>query len=82
MLGFMMTYIDTMNYIASVGDASFKFLTYQLSMVGYWLTMATTGNGGLGFDSGEEAWETATTSKEGSRRANYPILTQGGSDKT
>ena len=24
--------------------------------------------------------ETATTSKEGSRRANYPILTQGGSD--
>ncbi len=23
----------------------------------------------------------ATTSKEGSRRANYPILTQGGSDK-
>eukprot|EP00415_Alexandrium_ostenfeldii_P002793 UN2793 len=22
----------------------------------------------------------ATTSKEGSRRANYPILTQGGSD--
>jgi hypothetical protein len=25
--------------------------------------------------------EMATTSKEGSRRANYPILTQGGSDK-
>jgi hypothetical protein len=24
--------------------------------------------------------EMATTSKEGSRRANYPILTQGGSD--
>ena len=24
----------------------------------------------------------ATTSKEGSRRANYPILTQGGSDNT
>jgi hypothetical protein len=24
--------------------------------------------------------ETATTSKEGSRRVNYPILTQGGSD--
>ncbi len=24
--------------------------------------------------------ETATTSKEGSRRANYPILIQGGSD--
>ena len=49
-------------------------------MVVYWTTMALTGNGGLGFDSGEGAWETATTSKEGSRRANYPILTQGGSD--
>ena len=62
-------------------DASFKFLPYQLWMVGYWPTMALTGNGELGFDSGEGAWETATTSKEGSRRANYPILTQGGSDK-
>ena len=62
-------------------DASFKFLPYQLSMVVYWTTMALTGNGELGFDSGEGAWETATTSKEGSRRANYPILTQGGSDK-
>ena len=60
---------------------SFKFLPYQLSMVVYWTTMAITGNGELGFDSGEGAWETATTSKEGSRRVNYPILTQGGSDK-
>ena len=50
-------------------------------MVEYWPTMAFTGNGELGFDSGEGAWETATTSKEGSRRANYPILTRGGSDK-
>ena len=50
-------------------------------MVVYWPTMALTGNGELGFDSGEGARETATTSKEGSRRANYPILTQGGSDK-
>ena len=62
------------------GDGSFKFLPYQLWMVGYWPTMALTGNGELGFDSGEGAWETATTSKEGSRRVNYPILTQGGSD--
>jgi hypothetical protein len=38
--------------------------------------MAITGNGRLGFDSGEGAWEMATTSKEGSRRVNYPILTQ------
>ena len=64
-----------------VGAVSFKFLTYQLSTVGYWPTVALTGNGELGFDSGEGARETATTSKEGSRRANYPILTQGGSDK-
>ena len=63
------------------GDDSFKFLTYQLPTVGYWPTVALTGNGELGFDSGEGAWETATTSKEGSRRVNYPILTQGGSDK-
>ena len=64
-----------------VGAASREFLTYQLSTVGYWPTVALTGNGELGFDSGEGARETATTSKEGSRRANYPILTQGGSDK-
>ena len=36
-------------------DASFKFLPYQLWMVGYWPTMAFTGNGELGFDSGEGA---------------------------
>ena len=63
------------------GDVSSEFLTYQLPTVGYWPTVALTGNGELGFDSGEGACETATTSKEGSRRANYPILTQGGSDK-
>ena len=62
-------------------DKVIKFLTYQLPTVGYWPTVALTGNGELGFDSGEGAWETATTSKEGSRRVNYPILTQGGSDK-
>jgi len=27
------------------GGGSFKFLPYQLSMVGYWPTMAVTGNG-------------------------------------
>ena len=37
------------------GDGSFKFLPYQLSMVGYWPTMVATGDGELGFDSGEEA---------------------------
>jgi hypothetical protein len=68
--------------MASAGDRSFKFLTYQLSTVRYWPTVAVTGNGEFGFGSGEGAnFETATTSKEGSRRANYPILTQGGSEK-
>ena len=36
-------------------DSSFKFLTYQLPSVRYWLTEAVTGNGELGFDSGEGA---------------------------
>ena len=71
-----------MNCRACAGNHVFVCLTYQLSMVRYLLTMVMTGNGGLGFDSGEEAWGTATTSKEGSRRANYPILAKGGSDKT
>ena len=34
---------------------SFKFLPYQLSTVRSWLTVVTTGDGGLGFDSGEGA---------------------------
>ena len=50
-------------------------------MVVYWTTMAVTGNGELGFDSGEGAWETATTSKEGSRHANYPLAEGRGSDE-
>ena len=65
--------------MASAGGATFTFLTFQLPTVGYWLTVALTGNGGLRFDSGEGA--RATASKEGSKRANYPILAQGGSDK-
>ena len=43
--------------------------------------MVVTGDGELGFDSGEGAWETATTSKEGSRHENYPILINRDSDK-
>jgi len=38
------------------GDGSFKFLTHQLSMVGSRPTMVMTGDGELGFDSGEGAW--------------------------
>ena len=63
------------------GDDTYEFLPYQLSMVRYWLTMVVTGNRELGFDSGEGALETAPTSKEGSRRANYQIPIRGGSDK-
>ena len=43
------------NRMGPPGDGSFKFLTYQLSTVGYWPTVAMTGNGELGFDSGEGA---------------------------
>ena len=43
------------NNFRIVYDASFKFLPYQLSMVVYWTIMAVTGNGELGFDSGEGA---------------------------
>jgi hypothetical protein len=40
---------------SSTGDASFKCLPYQLSMVVYATTMVVTGNGESGFDSGEGA---------------------------
>ena len=39
-----------------------------------------TGDGESGLDSGEGAWEMATTSKEGSRRVNYSLPTRRGSD--
>jgi len=48
-------------------------------------TMVSTGNRELGFDSGEDAWDTATMSTVSSRHANCPILsslTQRGSDWT
>ena len=76
-----MIHDKVMERAARAGARASKFLTYQLSTVGYRPTVALTGDGELGFDSGEGAREIATTSKEGSRRANYPILTQGGSDK-
>ncbi|GBP52911.1 hypothetical protein EVAR_47566_1 [Eumeta japonica] len=40
--------------LARTGDASFKCLPYQLSMVVSATTMVVTGNGESGFDSGEE----------------------------
>ena len=63
------------------GDASFECLPYQLSMAVYGTSMVTTGNGESGFDSGEGALKTATTSKEGSRHANYPMTEGRGSDE-
>jgi hypothetical protein len=41
--------------IALAGDRSYKFIPYQLWMVGYLPTMTFTGNGRSGFDSGEGA---------------------------
>ena len=46
---------DVSNCKTEVGSVSLKSLTYQLPKVGYWPTMALTGNGKLGFDSGEGA---------------------------
>ena len=43
------------NRTAPAGDGPFQFLTYQLPTVGYGPTVAMTGNGELGFDSGEGA---------------------------
>ncbi len=43
--------------------------------------MVVTGNRESGFDSGEGALKTATTSKDGSRRANYPFVKDRGSDE-
>ena len=53
--GPVVTHNNRANRMASAGDKSFKFLTYQLPTVGYWPTVAMTGNGELGFDSGEGA---------------------------
>ena len=43
------------DHLAAASDVSSKFLTYQLPTVRYWLTVAMTGDGELGFDSGEGA---------------------------
>ena len=53
--GLLVIHDNRTNRMASAGDESFKFLTYQLPTVGYWPTVAMTGNGELGFDSEEGA---------------------------
>ena len=55
LLGIKVIHDNSTNRMASAGDESFEFLTYQLSTVGFWPTVAMTGNGELGFDSGEGA---------------------------
>ncbi len=77
----LMTLDNFSDRMPCASDVSFKCLPYQLSMVGDMPTMVMTGNGESGFDSGEGALEMATTSKEGSRRANYPLSARGGSDE-
>ncbi|VDM04427.1 unnamed protein product [Schistocephalus solidus] len=53
----------------------------KISMEGDLHTTVIAGNGKSGFDSGEGTREMTTTSKEGSRRANYPLPVRGGGDK-
>ena len=53
--GLLVIHDNRTNRMASADDESFKFLTYQLPTVRYWLTVAMTGDGELGFDSGEGA---------------------------
>ena len=55
LLDLVVIHDNSMNRVALADDESFKFLTYQLPTVGYWPTVAMTGNGELGFDSGEGA---------------------------
>ncbi len=52
---FLVIYDIEMDCMVFVGDRLYKFLPYQLWMVGYLPTMAFTGNGRSGFDSGEGA---------------------------
>ena len=51
----MVIHDNLANRAASAGDGSFELLTYQLWTVGHWPTVALTGSGELGFDSGEGA---------------------------
>jgi hypothetical protein len=77
----MLTLDNTAYRTTSVGEVTFKYLPYQLSMVVYWTAMVLTGNGESGFDSGEGALETATMSKDSSRRATYPLFIERDSDE-
>ena len=51
-----------------LGDETFKFLTFQLSMVGYWPTLAVTGN----IEFLEREPERLPLQRKGRRRAKLP----------
>lgn len=55
-------------------------IPYQPLLVVYLPRMVITSNRESEFDSGEGVLEIATTSKEGSRHANYPFGDARGSD--
>ena len=75
----MVIHDNCSNRTAFARHDSFKFLPYQLSMVGYWPTMVATGNGELGFDSGEEPEESYHI--QGRQQARkLPNPDSGGSD--
>jgi hypothetical protein len=47
--------LNVVKALSTIVEQLVTFLTYQLSLVRYWRTEAVTGNGELGFDSGEGA---------------------------
>ena len=53
LLGLLVIHNNRTNRMASAGDGSFKFLTYQLLVLWCWSSVAMAGNGDLGLDSGE-----------------------------
>ena len=55
LLGLMVIRNNRTNQMAFAGEVSFTFPIYQLPTVRYWPTVAITGNGELGFDSGDGA---------------------------
>ena len=56
LIDFVVVHKNRTHRMASADDETFKFLTYYLPTVGYWLiVVAMTGKGELGFDSGEGA---------------------------
>ena len=61
-----------LHYGSPFGDESVWQSTHQLDGR-IWPYRGSHGFGELGFDSGEDALETATTTKVGSRRENYPM---------